>query len=193
MTDSTPQSSGNVDGASAPATSDVGLAAEIARLKSRIDSLEDGLASASSASEARIAASIALLEDANGWAQHFSNVRLGVVTFLSGICLGIMNFKWHDPQAVFIWSTLTVWLLGMSLFVIFSMEQWRKLDQRRRNVQNLREESNDSRRQANAFQGVRRLTHEWLRQKDWAYAAYFALSAIFFAAWALWVTQPPAR
>jgi hypothetical protein len=163
------------------------LNSEIAQLKSRIQSLEQ---KGVMPQETRIGIALALLDDANGWAQHFSNVRLGVVTFLSGICVGIMNFKWDDPKAIFVWSTLGTWILGMGLFVVFSIEEWRKLDQRRRNIRMLRAaergESLDLPEKERRPKGLKRITHEWHKQQDWAYAAYFLLTVIFLVAWWLW-------
>lgn len=166
------------------------LRAEIGQLKAQIQLLQQR---EPLSTDARVGIALALLEDANGWAQHFSNVRLGVVTFLSGICVGIMNFKWDHPEPIFVWSTLGTWTLGMALFAVFSIEEWRKLDQRRRNIRLLRTaergEPLDLSKKERPPQGLKRLTHEWHRQQDWAYAAYFLLTAIFLWAWAIWISR----
>ncbi len=163
------------------------LRAEIGQLKAQLQSLQQR---EPLSPDARVGIALALLEDANGWAQHFSNVRLGVVTFLSGICVGIMNFKWDRPEPIFVWSTLGTWILGITLFVVFSIEEWRKLDQRRRNIRLLRAaergEPFDLSEKERRPQGLKRLTHEWRRQQDWAYPSYFLLTAIFLCAWSIW-------
>jgi hypothetical protein len=138
-------------------------------------------------SETRVNIGLALLEDANAWAQHFSNVRLGVVTFLSGICLGIMNFKWNNPEPFLVWSTLAVWMLGLTLFVIFSISEWSKLDQRERVLAAIMSAlGRDYSRKCAPRARVERLSCEWLRQGDWAYVAYFVFTAIFLFAWCEW-------
>lgn len=156
----------------------------IDQLETRLRALE----TASASQEARLNVALALFNDANSWAQHFSNVRLAVVTFLSGICLGIMNFKWDHPNGFLVWSTLGVWLLGLTLFVIFSMAEWSKLDQRERNLVDLMAAQGRTKRQTSTppRTGVERITCEWRRQHDWAYAAYFVFTAIFLIAWCEW-------
>jgi hypothetical protein len=133
---------------------------------------------------------LGLLADANSWAQHFSNVRLVVATVLSVACFGTMTLKWHHPEPVFVWSTLGAWLLGLAFFVIISIEEWRKLDQRRRNVRALRAlergETYEREETDQRYQGWKRLTHEWFRQRDWAYAVYLVLTVVLLCAWSIW-------
>ncbi len=138
--------------------------------------------------ETKLQIALALLEDANGWAQHFSNVRLALVTFLSGICLGIMSFKWDHPEAFLVWSTLGVWFLGMTLFVIFSMAEWSKLDHRELSLCEIMAAQGRicRRKSAPPHKGMDRITCEWRRQGDWAYAAYFLFTIIFLFAWCEW-------
>lgn len=157
----------------------------------QLQSRDQSLAQPGSLSaETRIGISQALLEDANGWAQHFSLVRMVVATAIGGLCVVIMTVRWERPEPMVVWSTLGTWLTGAALFVVFSLEEWRKLDQRRRNLRMLRTierggqlDLSESVRRPSA---VARLTNEWLRQRDWAYGAYFVFTAMFLAAWTLW-------
>ena len=151
-------------------------------------SAADSTPASSTTPETRLQIRIALLEDANGWAQHFSNVRLAVITFLSGICLGIMSFKWDQPEAFLVWSTLGVWILGMTLFVIFSIAEWSKLDHREESLCEIMPALGKSGRRKSSppYEGFERVTCEWRRQEDWAYGAYFLFTVIFLFAWCEW-------
>lgn len=84
-----------------------------------------------------IAARIALLNDANGWAQHFSNVRLGVTTFLLAIALGIMQFQWATPTSLLTWTVAAIWGLAVVLFTYFTVQEYRKIGHIRLHKQSL--------------------------------------------------------
>jgi hypothetical protein len=74
-----------------------------------------------------IAAATALLDDANGWAQHFSTVRLGVTTFLLTIALGIMQFRWQDPTLFFVGTAAAIWGVAVVLFIFFTALEYSKI------------------------------------------------------------------
>jgi hypothetical protein len=105
------------------------------------------------------------------------------------VCLGVPLSRWDSPRAILAWLILAIWVMGTALFVMLSLEEWRKLDQRRRNVRELKRllgtEPPPFEQQA-PLQGVQRIVREWVRQKDWPYAAYLALAAVQLIALAIW-------
>jgi hypothetical protein len=80
-----------------------------------------------------LAARIALLDDANSWAQHFSTVRMAVTSFLTSLSLGIMQFRWDNPQPIHLGSSLVLWLLLLILLYDLTKLEYEKLADQRLN------------------------------------------------------------
>jgi hypothetical protein len=63
-------------------------------------------------------------EDSGDWARHYSAVRMTVTTFLVGLSLGIVSFKWEKgdprPGAIFVALAALVWISAVVLFIAFT-------------------------------------------------------------------------
>ena len=76
-----------------------------------------------------LTAKVALLQEATSWAQHYSTVRMAVTTFLTTISLGIMQFRWDNPQPIHLLSSLAAWILLLILLFSLSSEEYEKISQ----------------------------------------------------------------
>jgi len=79
-------------------------------------------------------------QDSGDWGRHYSTVRMAVTTFLIGLSLGIISFKWDNlklpPAAMFVGLSTLIWISAVALFIAFTrltyheMERARKVDLR---------------------------------------------------------------
>jgi hypothetical protein len=77
-------------------------------------------------------------QDSGDWGRHYSTVRMTVTTFLVGLSLGIISFKWENlklpPAAMFVGLSTLIWISAVALFIAFTwltyheMARARKLD-----------------------------------------------------------------
>lgn len=67
-----------------------------------------------------------LMANAQNWAIHFSNIRLGLTTFLVSISWGVVALRWdaYDPQLGV--SAALVWCFAVLLFATFTEQTFSK-------------------------------------------------------------------
>lgn len=123
---------------------------------------------------------VALLEDANGWAQHFSTVRLTLTTFLVSIALGVMQVRWEDATTLLRYEVLGIWMLAAVLLVYFTVFEYRKLRHGR-----------EAKNVLFALTGKSRAAKDRRWYSDVPLWCFVALSIGFYMAWDDW--QPQSR
>lgn len=74
-------------------------------------------------------------QENGNWARHYSTVRMTTTTFLVGVSLGILSFRWPataHPRIPFIALSGIVWMLAVALFLVFTRLTYREMESARR-------------------------------------------------------------
>ena len=69
------------------------------------------------------------------WARHYSTVRMTTTTFLVGVSLGILSFRWPAPgrpPISFIALSGVVWIVAVLLFLVFTRLTYQEMERARR-------------------------------------------------------------
>jgi hypothetical protein len=76
-----------------------------------------------------------LFQEAGQWARHFSTVRMTVITFTITTCTAIIAWKWGKREvdnAMVANSAAFLWVLGVTVFWIFTIATYREVDKQRK-------------------------------------------------------------
>jgi hypothetical protein len=102
----------------------------IAALEGRMKALEEGSDSPEVQTNRRTR-----FQENGTWARHYSTVRMTTTTFLVGISLGILSFRWPataHPRISFVALSGVVWILAVLLFLVFTRLTYGEMEKARR-------------------------------------------------------------
>jgi hypothetical protein len=73
-------------------------------------------------------------QENGNWARHYSTVRMTTTTFLVGVSLGILSFRWPaaaHPPISFVALSGIVWIIAVSLFLVFTRLTYQEMESAR--------------------------------------------------------------
>ncbi len=117
--------------------------------------------------------------EAGAWSRHYSTIRSATTTFLFGIALGILNVKWSQPQPIFVWSALAVWVSGFTLFIVYTRDEYKMFDRQEKHRHLMRSAAEQCK--------VGEVKSRWKRDK--AVFVVVLLTILFLITWEYWAND----